>query len=163
MKPLFFSLGLCMAVLSLQGCGFRPLYAENGFRAKLSSIELDLTDSRTGFFVEQNLIKNLGSFEKGEKAYRLKVVINERFYGIGFRTDESTTRSEMTNLVLFELSETATGKVLFNKSFTEVVTFNSSFDPHSSIVTQQDAQKRVAGIIALRIESELSNYFLDQK
>ncbi|MBW8733945.1 MAG: hypothetical protein JF571_06505, partial [Asticcacaulis sp.] len=51
---------LAAASVTLSGCGFTPLYAQQGLTAKLSQVAVETPQTRTGYFLEQELKNGLG-------------------------------------------------------------------------------------------------------
>lgn len=149
----------CFALLS--ACGFAPLYAQQGLTMNLSQIALEVPQTRTGYFLEQNLSNNLGNQAQTGKIYNLKVVMVENHYSIGYRVDDTSTRSELTNSVAYVLTDIRTGETLTQGAFTETVTYNTSTSPFTGIVSQQDAQKRIAASVAQKLQTALALYFHD--
>ena len=159
-------LGLgCFATLSalLSGCGFAPLYAQAGLTNSLAQIDISTPDTRTGYFLEQELRNNLAEDTSKPKLYTLKVKLNENHYQVGYRVDDTATRSELTDNVTYVLKDNTTGKVLMSNTFTETVTYNASQSPFTGIVSQQDAQQRVAQSAAQKIQLAVAVYFHDRK
>ena len=162
MRRVPFRLVAAVAVVlaaSLAGCGFSPLYAQQGLPQSLASIDIDVPQTRTGYFLEQDLRNGFGEDLNSPKAYMLKVNLNEKHFSIGYRVDETSTRSEITTNVSYTLTEIATGKKLYNGSFTETVTYDSSKSPFTGVISQQDAQVRTASAVAEKIQTEVALYF----
>lgn len=147
---------------SVSGCGFTPLYAQQGLTNKLSQISVDTSQTRTGYFLGQALRNGLGE-SNGRPLYRLKVTLKENHYQLGYRVDDTATRSELTDNVTYELKDMATNKVLLQKTFTETVTYNVSSSPFTGIVSQQDAEERLAASAARTIQTAVALYFHDSK
>lgn len=148
-----------MAGLSLSACGFTPMYAQQGLGQSLAHIDIQTPQTRTGYFLGQNLRQTLGEDASAPKAYALKIDMTEQHYNIGYRVDETSTRSEITNGVQYTLTDMKTGAVLHQDHFTETVTYASSTSPFTGIVAQQDGQVRMARLISERIQNELAVYF----
>lgn len=154
---------LLAAPFTLSACGgFTPLYAQQGLTSSLSQIAIETPQTRTGYFLEQQLRGGLGGDAGGQKPYTLTIDLNEQHYQVGYRVDDTSTRSELTNTVSFVLKDRA-GKVLLKDSFTETVTYSTSSSPFTGIVSQQDAQKRVATSASQKIQTALALYFHDAK
>jgi len=152
---------LAAVAISASGCGFTPLYAQQGLTTRLSQIAVETPQTRTGYFLSQELKNGLG--ESNERPlYRLKVDLNEKHFQVGYRVDDTATRSELTDSVTYTLKD-ATGKVLLQKSFTETVTYNVASSPFTGIVSQQDAQERLAASVARKIQTAVALYFHDPK
>ncbi len=158
-------LGLgCLATLPalLSGCGFAPLYAQAGLTHNLAQIDIQTPQTRTGYFLEQQLRNNLAEDTSKPKLYTLKVKLTENHYQVGYRVDDTATRSELTDNVSYVLTDSQTGKVLLSDYFTETVTYNASQSPFTGIVSQQDAQERVAASTAEKIQLAVAVYFHDK-
>lgn len=148
-----------LAALALSGCGFAPMYAEQGLGTRLSQIEVNTPQTRTGYFLGQDLRQTLGADATGGKPYVLKIEMTEQHYNIGYRVDDTSTRSEITNNVNYVLTDAKTGKQLYTDHFTSTVTYASSTSPFTGIVSQQNGQERQAQTIADRIQGALAVYF----
>jgi len=156
--------GMCVLLggsLTLSGCGFAPLYAQQGLTTNLSNIAVDAPDTRTGYFVAQDLRNNLGADLSSPKPFLLTIQMGEGHFSVGYRTDETSTRSEITSTVNYTLKDTRTGKVLLKDKFTETVTYDTSQSPLTGVVSQQDAERRLATAIAQRLQNDLALYFHD--
>lgn len=150
---------VAIAPIALTGCaGYTPLYAER-VTVNMAQIGLDVPQTRTGYFLEQDLRNGFGADDVSPKLYKLTVTMQERHYSIGYRIDETSTRSEITSRVTYVLTDTRTNKRLTRGNFSETVTFNTSQSPFVGVVSQQDAQERIANAISDRIQADLALYF----
>jgi LPS-assembly lipoprotein len=148
-----------LAASVLSGCGFTPMYAKTSVGNRLSDIDLDTPQTRTGYFLGQDLRQTLDDDPATPKSYKLKIDMNENHYAIGYRIDDTATRSEITSNVTYTLVDLATGKTLTTDHFTETVTYASTTSPFAGIVSQQDGQERLAQAVATRIQGALAVYF----
>jgi LPS-assembly lipoprotein len=155
-----FAIGaLAVLPVTLAGCaGYTPLYAER-VTASMSQIEVVTPQTRTGYFLGQDLRNSFGSDGGGTKAYKLTVTMTERHYRIGLRVDETSTRSEITATVRYDLVDQRTGKRMTRAAFTETVTYSTSSSPFTGVVSQQDAQERIARVASQRIQTDLALFF----
>ena len=147
-----------LSAVSLTGCGFAPLYSQTGI-ASLSQVAIEVPQTRTGYFLEQDLRNGLGGDETSSKAFLLTIGMKERHYSVGYKVDDTSTRSEITSAVVYTLKDVATGKVLYTDRFSETVTYDTSKSPFTGVISQQDAQKRIAGAISQQIQRDLALYF----
>lgn len=143
----------------LAGCGFVPLYAQQGLTANLSQVAIETPDTRTGFFLGKELKNSLGEDTSKERPYKLTVTVAESHYGVGYRVDDTSTRSELTANIGYVLKDMKTQRRLTQGNFTETVTYNASSSPFTGIVSQQGAQERVAANAAQKIQTDLAIYF----
>ena len=148
-----------LAATAPQGCGFTPMYAKPGLGHTLSDIAIDTPQTRTGFFLGQDLRQTLNGDDTSAKTYSLKIVMSEDHFNIGYRVDDTSTRSEITSNVIYTLTDNRTGKVLYTDHFTETVTYASTSSPFTGIVSQQNGQERLAGEVSTRIQGALAVYF----
>ncbi|ESQ90557.1 hypothetical protein ABAC460_08705 [Asticcacaulis sp. AC460] len=150
---------VAIAPIVLTGCaGYTPLYAER-VTVNMAQIGLEVPQTRTGYFLEQDLRNGFGADDVSPKLYKLTVTMTERHYSIGYRIDETSTRSEITSSVSYVLTDTRNNKRLTRGNFSETVTFNTSQSPFVGVVSQQDAQERIANAISDRIQADLALYF----
>lgn len=155
----FMIVAALLAAMALQGCGFTPMYAKPGLGPTLSDIAVDTPQTRTGFFLGQDLRQTLNNDETSAKTYTLKIIMSEDHYNIGYRIDDTSTRSEITSGVVYTLTDNRTGKVLYTDHFTETVTYASTNSPFTGIVSQQNGQQRLADAVSTRIQGALAVYF----
>jgi LPS-assembly lipoprotein len=148
-----------LAVTTLQGCGFTPMYAKQGLGTRLSDVDFDVPQTRTGYFLGQDLRQTLDEDPSTPKTYTLKVIMSEDHYSIGYRVDDTSTRSEITSGVIYSLIDKRTGKTLTTDHFTETVTYASTSSPFAGIVSQQNGQERLADAVSTRIQGALAVYF----
>ncbi len=156
-------LAVCAAIglsaVSLSGCGFAPLYAQTGLTTNLSQVAIDVPQTRTGYFLEQDLRNGLGGDDASPKAYKLTIKMKENHYSVGYRVDDTSTRSEITSGVSYILEDSATGKTLLANNFSETVTYDTSKSPFTGVISQQNAQQRIATAISQQVQRDLALYF----
>ena len=91
--------------------------------------------------------------------YTLAIKLDERHYQVGYRVDDTSTRSELTSSVAYTLTDNRTRKVVLKDAFTETVTYSTSSSPFTGIVSQQDAQERLATSAAQKIQTAVALHF----
>lgn len=154
------ALSLVAAPLSLSGCGFTPVYAQKGLGATLASIDINTTDSRTGYFVRQNLVSGFDSDAVKNKPYRLDIRLTEKRYDVGVGVNDTAIRSEISSSVTYELVDVQTRKVLTKGDFVNTTTYDAtSQSPYAGVMAQKDGQQRAAAGISERIRNDLVLYF----
>lgn len=151
----------CLVALpaSLTACGFTPMYAQTGVTANLSQIAVETPQTRTGYFLGQQLRNGLASDADKNPLYTLTIVLDERHYQVGYRVDDTSTRSELTSSVAYTLTDNRTRQVVLKDAFTETVTYSTSSSPFTGIVSQQDAQERLATSAAQKIQTAVALHF----
>jgi LPS-assembly lipoprotein len=146
----------------LVGCGFKPTYSERSLASSLARVEFDLPSTKLGYRIEHELSISLRPYRNKEKTHRVEVEVSDRTYSIGVRVDDTYSRAEINASVNYKLIDKKTDKVLINKSFVELVTYNAANDPFGSVMAQNHAQQRLSSAIAKRLESELVHYYQGQ-
>jgi LPS-assembly lipoprotein len=151
----------CLAVLpvSMTACGFAPMYAQTGLTANLSQVAVETPQTRTGYFLGQQLRNGLASDTNKTPLYTLTIALDERHYQVGYRVDDTSTRSELTSSVVYTLTDNRTRQAVLKDSFTETVTYSTSSSPFTGIVSQQDAQERLATSAAQKIQTAIALHF----
>ena len=145
--------------MALSGCsGYTPLYSQ-AVTGNMSQIEVEAPQTRTGHFLEEDLRNGLGNDQVSAKRYKLVITMSERHYSIGYRVDDTSTRSEITSRVNYTLTDSTTGKKVLAAAFSETVTYDTSASPFTGVVSQQDAQERIATAISQKLQTDLAIYF----
>ena len=161
--------GALAAAGLLAGCGFHPLYGTAGAGSslgrKLATIYVepisDFGVANTGYELRQALINDLDSNESAR--YRLRVTMKVTTQGLALLTNASVTRYNDTLTVNYTLTDSETGQVVTKGIETGHSAYNVVTSPYSTLVAQQDADKRAAQDIAERLRIELGVYFEQQK
>jgi LPS-assembly lipoprotein len=147
---------LAAASVALSGCGFTPLYAQQGVVSHLASIDVVAPEGRTGFLIRQSLDDAFAKNRSAPAAYRMNLSLAEARYPRGIRIDNVATRYEYVLTANYALSTLPSG-ALAKKGVVRVeLTYDSADQPYASIAAQQDAQERAAEEAARRIQLELA-------
>jgi LPS-assembly lipoprotein len=153
---------IACACLALAGCGFHPLYGA-GMEPRLASIYVEPMSERDGYELRNQLIDLLGSDgREAGKAYRLKLSLNEASNGVTLQNDATITRYNDTLTATYVLTD-AKGTEITRGSQTSLAAFNTSNSPYSTLVVQQDSDRRAADDIADRIRVDLGVFFSARK
>ena len=147
---------LALAATGLSGCGFTPLYAQQGVASNLAAIDVVAPDGRTGFLMRQHLDDAFARNRGGPAAYEMRLAVGEARYPRGVRIDNVATRYEYVLTADYVLS-TLPARALAKRGQVRVtLTYDSADQPYASIAAQQDAQDRAAEEAARRIQLELA-------
>lgn len=155
----FLAASLAMATASLGGCGFTPLYAEQGVSANLSAVAVHVQKGRTGFLLSQDLEDSLARDRTTAPRYRLDIMLIERDYPRGLTINDVAIHNETHITITYHLVELATGKTLKTGVEPIEVTYAIANQPYAGVAAQQDSQERAAAAAADRIRSDLAVYF----
>jgi LPS-assembly lipoprotein len=147
---------LTAAAVALSGCGFTPLYAQQGVVSSLASIDVVAPEGRTGFLMRQSLDDAFARNRAGPAAYRMNLSLAEARYPRGIRIDNVATRYEYVLTANYTLASLPSGALAKRGVVRVELTYDSADQPYASIAAQQDAQERAAEEAARRIQLELA-------
>ena len=150
------AMGLAGAALALAGCGFTPLYAQQGVVSNLAAIDVTAPQGRTGFLLRQHLDDAFAKNRGGPAKYAMRLALSEARYPRGIRTDNVATRYEYVLTADYTLANLPAGDVAKTGRVRVELTYDSADQPYASIAAQQDAQDRAAEEAARRIQLELA-------
>jgi len=147
---------LTAAGIALSGCGFTPLYAQQGVVSNLASIDVVAPEGRTGFLIRQSLDDAFAKNRGAPAAYQMKLSLAEARYPRGIRIDNVATRYEYVLTANYTLAHLPSGALAKKGTVRVELTYDSADQPYASISAQQDAQERAAEEAARRIQLELA-------
>jgi len=163
---------LCVAfaAVALTACGFHPLYGSSRTAGALQGtfaqiyVEpvYDMSVANTGYDLRNRVIDTLGA-SSGAAQYHLKLTLSTTSQGIALQNDASITRYNDTVTVTYSLVDTASGKEVTKGTETGLSAYNVVQSPYSTLIAQQDSDRRVAEDIAERIRLDLGVYFDRQR
>lgn len=153
MRKLFFGLALLpLAAVCLAGCGFTPVYGSGGDGARVS---VDEIEGRTGHFLRQELVREIGNGVPGFPGEsRLEVKLAESINRLAFAPDQAASRSDFIVSASFTLhgpndTQSISGTVR------DAVSFNFADAAYADVAAQEAAQQRIATLLARSIRQKL--------
>lgn len=162
MRTLITGLGL-VAALALGGCGFTPLYADQGLVSGLTKIETIAPEGRTGALLRESLDDQLARDGAAAALFRLEIDLKETRTARGRRPDGVASRFEYVGTAAWKLVSKADGKVLTAGVTTAEVTIDRADQPYAAIAGQQDAEQKMADELARKIRLEISIWMAQQR
>lgn len=144
--------------LPLAGCGFTPLYAENGVSPGLSAIQVVTPEGRVGFLLRQDLDDELAHDKSVPATWRLNMDVGQTRDPRGLREDNTAERYEVQVTVKYTLTEIATGKIATTGQVSSEVSYDAADQPYAGIAAREDTQRRAASDAARRIRLALSTW-----
>jgi LPS-assembly lipoprotein len=139
--------GSALALLllpALGGCGFTPLYADQGVVRGLEHIQVETPQTRTGYLMREDLQDDFALKPDEKPEYRLVVDLNEMRLARGLRADATADRYETRVRVNYTLTRIATGEVVVKRSSVVSVTTMATAQQYAGIAGQDSAQERAA-------------------
>jgi LPS-assembly lipoprotein len=151
---------------TLVGCGFHPLYGSQQrteVDADLSSIKVALVPERIGQLLAISLRDSLNPTGVNVPArYILSINVSSGVANLAIRSDGTASRQAYSASAAFSLREIESNKVVVSGA----TQYNDSFDvgenPYTTIVADQDAEKRAAQTMSRQIRLQLAVYMRKQ-
>ncbi|MDJ0611253.1 MAG: LPS assembly lipoprotein LptE [Kiloniellales bacterium] len=155
---------LVAALLTVSGCGFRPLYApsEGPDTVQQTSFAQTRIVPLTGQSGQKlhNLLRDRLNPEgqRVEHLYILRVLLESRVVSLGIREDETATRANLIVTAIYTLTSRE-GAVLFEARSESVNSYNILDAFYATSVSEEDALDRGLREVANEIERRLGIYF----
>lgn len=150
--------------LTLNGCGFAPMYAAKEDDLSLLSvfekIKVVPIPDRVGQILSNHLMDRLNP--RGEPSisdYELRIILEEKTLGFGFRSDAAVTRESYTlqaNIKLFSKTDNA---VIYEDKQQSVISYDIVQSDFANYNTRLDAKSRAAEELAKLIVIRLAFHF----
>jgi len=147
----------------LSGCGFRPLYGEQGVTAgageKLEQVAISGIPNRQGQILRNLLIDRFHQTDRGgQTPYRLDAQIIASEQKLALRQDASAERAQLVLNVPFRLIENATGRTLFEGRSRSFVPYNVLEERYAGLATLDHAYSRGLTEISDEITARVAMY-----
>jgi len=157
---------VAMIALLLAGCGFQPLYGNNGnagpgVGATLSAVYVEQIPDRVGYELRNDLLDRLdANGDAGEARYRLKLYLTETEVPVVFQPNTAITRYNYTVTAHYDLVPKEGTDAVKSGDVTAFAAYNVAAAPflYATVTAQRDAKNRAANEIADRIRTELAVY-----
>ena len=150
-------------VLSLAGCGYKPLYSSSsdgrGVVASLSSISIQETDTRAGQLVRNSLLSSIRPADTaGDDLYKL--VLNPELTQSTL-VDQSIPGIKRVRLrlaVTYQLIETGAGAEVNSGKTFSAVSYDVIREPVADLQAEANATSRAAKEVASDIHTRLAAF-----
>ena len=147
-------------VLTLSGCGLRPLYGGGGSGAvaqSLRSIEVAPIGGKAGWLVRTALEDRLQARQAGEAArYRLEVTLDDQIVGFAVRADDAETRERRTLRARYRLVEADRGTVVLDATAGSDAGIDVVGSEYATVAAEQTALERLSREVADQIVTRLA-------
>jgi LPS-assembly lipoprotein len=152
---------LTLAMLTLAGCGLRPLYGggpANGVAATLRSVEVGPIGGQAGWLMRNKLIDRLGESGGGRAAYRLDVSLDDDLTSFGIRRDRAATRERRTLRARYQLVNLANGMVVLDATAGSDAGIDIVSSEYATVAAEQTALEDLSEVVADQIVARLALY-----
>jgi LPS-assembly lipoprotein len=149
--------------LALASCGFHPMYSQsaNGGPA-IGPVVIDRIDGKGGYVLKSELEKLL-DVERGTGPVRhLVITMTEAIGGLGFRVDESASRSDLYLDASYQLYDFE-GRELLRGAMRSVASYDVPNSAYGEITAQDDARERAAETLAEKLRADIAIRLAQQR
>ena len=158
-----FAFGLAVAILGLQGCQVRPLYAAyDSPQTKLASISIDPVGDRIAQQVRNHLVFLLdhGAGQPAFPDYTLALAVSSEQIGVfsGSSVDSSPTAGKDRVTVGYVLKDAKTGEPVKSGRRLAVASYDLPPQEFTRLRAVRDAENRAAVSAAELVGADLAGY-----
>ena len=152
---------LALALLSLAGCGLRPLYAGGSGGAvasTLRSVTVAPIPGQSGWLMRNKLIDRLSEAGSGNAAYRLDVTLDDNITSFGLRRDQAATQERRTLRARYQLVDVRNGMVVLDATAGSDAGIDIVSSEYATVAAEQTALENLTDIVADQIVARLALY-----
>jgi len=141
----------------LSGCGFQPLYGEQGGAAGALRGEVAVSgaDGRLGFQFRDRLRRRLDD-PRPEAAFTLAVALSLSDEGLAITRQDDVTRFSVTGEARWRLVRGRDGAEIAQGVVTSSSGYSTLASPYATRIARRDAERRVAEDLAERVFARLA-------
>ncbi len=152
---------LTLAALPLAGCGFQPVYKQNGAaRALHGNLNFNLIESREGFALLEQLESRLGTGGASARfAVTVELVFEETEMVLTAATAliTFTARNTVIGIAKLSITDRTTGAEVFTDKLRDKVGYSSNEETLASASSKRDAYDRLVQALADQIVLRLTS------
>jgi LPS-assembly lipoprotein len=152
---------IAFVLLSLAGCGLRPLYSGGNHGAVASTfrtVSVGPIAGQQGWLVRNKLIDRLGEAGTGDAAYRLDVTLDDNITAFGLRSDRAATQERRTLRARYQLVDLHSGLVVLDATAGSDAGIDIVSSEYATVAAEQTALENLADIVADQITARLALY-----
>ena len=152
-------LPLLLLVLTLPGCGLRPLYAggsQGTVAGLLRDVEVAPIEGKAGWLVRNALVDRLAAVDGTTPRFRLVVKLDDEITGFGVRSDDAITRERRTLRARYQLVDISRNSIMIDATAGSDAGVDVASSEYATIAAEDTALERLAQTIADQIISRLA-------
>lgn len=156
---------LLSATLSVASCGYRPLYGELDDKGTsvvndMAAVQIRPIRNRNGQILHNELLDRLNPQGAPANAdYLLEATLREQRIWTAIRKDDTATRANLQMNCDYNLRDAKTGEVILRSRSFAAISFNVQSSEYATIMSENDARRRGAVLIADDIKLRLAAHF----
>jgi len=154
-------IALAVALLSLSGCGLRPLYSggsSGAVAATLRGVTVASIPGQSGWLMRNKLVERLGESGTGTAVYRLDVTLDDNITSYGLRSDQAATQERRTLRARFQLVDVRNGTVVLDATAGSDAGIDIVSSEYATVAAEQTALENLTDTVADQIVSRLALY-----
>lgn len=158
-----------LLLLSLPGCGFRPMYISYHTQSLQKDIYVASIPNRRGQMLQQELIQKLDGSKtsSGLHRYRLNITYEESSLTLATTKENTEGRNEVSAIAKFDLYDNELQKIIFQSQAISHTSYSIGtqvvFSAYSSIVSEQSVREKLIPHLAEDITQQLHVFFQNQE
>jgi LPS-assembly lipoprotein len=150
-----------LLLVSLAGCGLRPLYGGGGsgtVAQTLRSVDVAPIDGKAGWLMRNALNDRLGRDRAAPAQFRLEVELDDQITGFGVRRDDAITRERRTLRARYRLVEAGTGTVVLDATAGSDVGIDVVSSEFATVAAENSALERLSQTLADQMVARIALY-----
>ena len=154
---------VCLLLVPLIGCGFRPLYGDhtkNEARLDFLGIEIAPIKDREGHLLRNELVRRLHAGGKPNAVvYRLLNKLSESKSSLAVKKSAFATRGNLMISSTFWLIRTTDGSTVFSATSQVTVSYNILDSEFASLLSEKNARERGVRELSEDMRTRLGVFF----
>jgi LPS-assembly lipoprotein len=149
------------ALLSLAGCGLRPLYgggSGGAVASTLRTVTVAPIAGQVGWLMRNKLIDRIGEAGSDTPVYRLDVTLDDNITSFGLRGDRAATRERRTLRARYQLVDLSNGMVVLDATAGSDAGIDIVSSEYATVSAEQTALENLADNVADQIVARLGLY-----
>jgi LPS-assembly lipoprotein len=152
---------LAFALLTLTGCGLRPLYgggSGSAVASTLGSVTVAPIAGKSGWLMRNKLVDRLGEAGIGAPAYRLDVTLDDNITAFGLSSSQAATRERRTLHARYQLVDLSNGTVVLDSTAGSDAGIDIVSSEYATVAAEQTALENLTDTVADQIAARLALY-----
>ena len=163
-------LGRRAAIIGLIGgvsaCGFRPMMRQvknEGVRGELAAVKITGLNGRLGQLVRNSLLDHMNPQSATVPSrYILVIRLTRKTNSLAIQLDNTVTRYNLVLTANIRLLDGEDQEELYTATVRRAASYDVVKAPYSTLVAEQDAERRAADEVGVDISNQLAVHFARQ-
>jgi LPS-assembly lipoprotein len=150
---------LVLALVTLSGCGLRPLYSGGSGGAvaqTLGSVAVAPIGGQSGWLMRNKLVERLGEGGGGVAVYRLDVTLDDNITSFGVRSGQAATQERRTLRARYQLVNLSNGLVVLDSTAGSDAGIDIVSSEYATVAAEQTALENLTDIVADQIAARVA-------